>query len=87
MGIFFLSSVGFFPSMSQSFCSSHIILIHHVFSLLVYIISLFSSDPSLIYRFMYAYLQDWSLDWKEGHMKKNSLCVCMFVSGSKKHQN
>ena len=25
----------------------------------------------------------YSLDWKEGHTKKNSLCVCVFVSGSK----
>jgi hypothetical protein len=27
----------------------------------------------------------YSLDCREGHMKKNSLCVCVFVSGSKEH--
>jgi hypothetical protein len=42
--------------MSQYYCSSNIVRIHHVFSLLVYIIFPFSSDPSLIYRFMYGYL-------------------------------
>jgi hypothetical protein len=56
-GYFFpLPFLGFFPSMSQYFCSIDIVRIHHVFSLLVYIIFPFSSDPSLIYRFMYGYL-------------------------------
>ena len=27
-----------------------------------------------------------SVDCKEGHMKKNSLCVCLFASGSKEHR-
>jgi len=48
----------FFPSMSQCLCSNGIVQIHHVFSLLVHMIFRFSSDPSLIYRFMYAYLKD-----------------------------
>ena len=32
-------------------------------------------------------VRSYSLDCKEGHMKKNSLCVCvcLFASGSKKH--
>ena len=48
---FFFFFVGFFPSMSQYFCSSDIVRIHHIFSLLVYTFFAFSSDPSLIYRF------------------------------------
>ncbi len=56
LGIFFsFLFLVFFSSMSQYFCSSDIVRIHHVFSLLVYIIFPFSSDPSLIYRFMYGY--------------------------------
>jgi hypothetical protein len=57
LGIFFsLPFLEFFSSMSQYFCLSDIVRIHHVFSLLVYIIFPFSSDLSLFYRFMYGYL-------------------------------
>jgi hypothetical protein len=47
----------FFLSMSQYSCSNDIVRIHHIFSLLVYIIFPLSSEPSLIHRFMYAYLK------------------------------
>jgi len=46
----------FFSTMSQYFCSSDIVRIHHLFSLLFYIIFPFSSNPSLVYRFVYVYL-------------------------------
>jgi hypothetical protein len=55
---FSLSFAGFFPTMSLYFCSSGIIRMNHVFSLLFYIIFPFSSDSSLIDRFMCAYLLD-----------------------------
>ncbi len=55
--VFFLFLfLGFFAAWVNIFCSSDIVRIHHVFSLVVYIIFPFSSDPSLIYRFVYEYV-------------------------------
>ncbi len=53
---FSLSSTAFFLIISQYSCSSDIVRMHHIFSLLFYIILLFSFARSLIYRFMHAYL-------------------------------
>ncbi len=54
--LFLFLFLGFFSAWVNIFCSSDIVRIHHVFSLVVYIIFPFSSDPSLIYRFVYEYV-------------------------------
>jgi hypothetical protein len=50
---FSLSSTGFFPTRSQYFSSSDIVPIDHRFSFLFYIVFPSSSNPTLIYIFMY----------------------------------